>query len=93
MLAGFRDPDAERLWNTGKSRRIPASLRRVVLRKLMHLHNAGGLADLLVPPGNRLEALHGDRSGQHSIRVNDQFRIRFVWRDGNAHEVEVVDYH
>ena len=93
MIAGFRDADAERLWKTGVSRRVPANLRRVVLRKLLHLQNAGQLSDLRVPPGNRLETLSGDRSGQHSIRINDQFRICFIWRDGNAYEVEIVDYH
>ena len=61
--------------------------------KLMILNNAAGLNDLLVPPGNRLEALIGDRRGQHSIRINDQWRICFVWRDGNAFHVEIVDYH
>jgi len=63
------------------------------LRKLFTLDSAARLEDLRVPPGNRLEALKGDRAGQHSIRINDQFRICFVWRDGNAYDVEVVDYH
>ena len=93
MIAGFKDADAERLWQAGTSRRIPADLRRSVLRKLLHLQNAEQLSDLRIPPGNRLEALSGDRVGQHSIRVNDQFRICFVWRDGNAYQVEIVDYH
>jgi proteic killer suppression protein len=62
-------------------------------RKLRMLNNAFQLADLLIPPGNRLEALKGDRKGQHSIRINDQVRICFVWRDGDCHEVEIVDYH
>ena len=93
MIAGFKDVDAERLFRTGGSRRIPANLRRVAARKLGWLHGAHDLNDLRVPPGNRLEALHGDWQGQHSIRINDQYRICFVWRDGNAHEVEVVDYH
>lgn len=57
------------------------------------LNNAGELRDLLIPPGNRLEALRGDRAGQHSIRINDQFRICFLWRDGDAHDVEITDYH
>lgn len=62
-------------------------------RKLIQLHNAQSLADLRAPPGNRLEALSDDRAGQHSIRINDQWRICFVWRDGDAYEVEIVDYH
>jgi toxin HigB-1 len=86
MIASFRD-DTERLWKTGKSRRIPATLRRVAARKLMILNAALAIENLRVPPGNHLEELKGDRKGQHSIRVNDQFRICFIWRDGNAHDV------
>lgn len=93
MIASFKDPDAERLFRKGTSRRIPATLRRVAARKLGWLHGANDLEDLRIPPGNRLEALHRDREGQHSIRINDQYRICFVSRDGNAHQVEVVDYH
>jgi proteic killer suppression protein len=93
MIAGFRDDDAELLWRTGKSRRIPASLRKSAARKLMILNAALAVENLRVPPGNHLEALTGDRKGQYSIRVNDQYRICFVWRGGNAHEVEIVDYH
>ena len=63
------------------------------MRKLAILHRAGRLDDLRIPPGNRLEVLRGDRAGQYSIRVNDQFRICFIWRDGDAFEVEIVDYH
>ena len=93
MITGFRDSDTERLWRTGKSRRIPASLRRAAVRKLMILNAALAIENLRVPPGNHLEALKSDRMGQHSIRINDQYRICFVWRDGNAHDVEIVDYH
>ena len=94
MIRGFRNEDTRRFWETGKSRRIPPpSLRRATLRKLLTLDSAARLEDLRVPPDNRLEALKGDRAGQHSIRINDQFRICFVWRDGNAYDVEVVDYH
>jgi toxin HigB-1 len=71
----------------------PANLRKVTTRKLAALHSAARLEDLRIPPGNRLEALRGDREGQHSIRINDQFRLCFVWLDGNAHDVEIVDYH
>jgi toxin HigB-1 len=93
MIVGFRDRDAEILWQTGRSRRIPAALRKVVFRKLSLLNAALEPANLAVLPGNRLEKLTGNRLGQYSIRVNDQFRICFRWRDGNAYDVEVVDYH
>ena len=93
MIVSFKDADTEMLWETGKSRRIPANLRRVVLRKLMILNAALELWNLRIPPNNRLEELARDRKGQHSIRVNDQYRICFVWNAGNAYEVEVVDYH
>jgi proteic killer suppression protein len=71
----------------------PASLRNVAKRKLAALNAAVNLEDLRVPPGNRLEELHDDREGQHSIRINDQFRVCFAWRDGDAHDVEITDYH
>ena len=93
MIMSFRDADAAVLSDTGKSRRIPAPIRRVAQRKLQMLHIAGALEDLLVPPGNRLEALKGNRKGQHSIRINDQYRVCFVWRDKNAYDVEIVDSH
>jgi toxin HigB-1 len=93
MIAGFRDSDSERLWRTGRSKRLPSQLNRQALKRLYILNAALALENLLVPPGNRLEKLHGDREGQHSIRINDQYRICFVWRDGNARDVEVVDYH
>ncbi len=93
MIKSFADADTELLWDTGKSRRIPASIRTTALKKLRILHRAVQLEDLRVPPGNRLEALIGDRQGQLSIRVNDQFRLCFVWSEGNAYDVEIVDYH
>ena len=94
MTKSFADSQTQELWETGKSRsRPPASLRRVALRKLLMLDSAGALNDLRVPPANRLEALKGDRKGQHSIRINDQFRTCFVWRDGDAYDVEITDYH
>jgi len=93
MIVSFRDADAELLWNTGKSRKVPASIRRTAFKKLAIVNAALALANLSVPPGNRLEALSGKRKGQHSIRVNEQFRICFVWRNGNAYDVEIVDYH
>jgi proteic killer suppression protein len=93
MIVGFANAVTEALWIKSKSRKIPASIHRVALRKLAQLHFAARLDDLRAPPGNRLEALGGDRKGQHSIRINDQWRICFQWLDDNAHDVEIVDYH
>ncbi len=93
MIVSFGDADTELLWQTGKSRRIPANIRRTAWKKLAILNAALELANLNVPPGNRLEALTKDRKGQHSIRVNDQYRVCFRWSEGNAHDVEIVDYH
>ena len=92
MIHGFADREARLIFEGGRSRRY-AGLERVIARKLLALHAARLLNDLTVPPGNRLEALRGDRSGQHSIRVNDQWRICFEWQNGNARDVEIVDYH
>jgi len=93
VIRSFADADTELLWDTGKSRRIPASLRSSALKRLFILRRATQLQDLKAPPGNRLEALTGDRDGQHCIRVNDQFRICFVWDRGDVYDVEIVDYH
>jgi proteic killer suppression protein len=91
MIRSFADRDTERLFGDERVRRFQA-IERQARRKLLQLDAAAGLPDLRVPPGNRLEALTGDRTGQHSIRINDQWRICFRWRDG-AHDVEIVDYH
>lgn len=93
VIRSFADADTELLWDTGKSRRIPANLRSSALKKLFILRRATQLLDLAAPPGNRLEALTGDRKGQFSIRINDQFRICFAWAEGDAYDVEIVDYH
>jgi toxin HigB-1 len=93
LIRSFNDADTELLWNTGKSRRVPANIRTAALRKLAILHWAASHSDLAVPGGNHLEALKRDRKGQHSIRINDQFRICFVWRGADAFNVEIVDYH
>jgi proteic killer suppression protein len=93
MIASFQDRETERLWQSGRSRRLPADLQRRAFKKLAILNAAVTLDNLKVPPGNQLEALRGNRAGQHSIRVNDQYRVCFVWRDGNAFEAEIVDYH
>ena len=93
MIRSFADPDTERLFRRERVRRFPAGLLRAMLRKLAVVDAAERLADLRVPPGNRLEKLRGDRTGQHSIRVNDQWRVCFRWKDGDAFDVEIVDYH
>ena len=92
MIHGFADREARLIFEGGRSRRY-AGLERVIARKLLALHAARLLNDLTVPPGNRLEALRGDRSGQHSIRVNDQYRVCFRWEEPYAYEVQIVDYH
>ena len=93
MIRGFADRDTERLFGRESVRRLPAALRRTMLRKLVALDAAETLEDLRVPPGNRLEKLSGNRTGQYSIRVNDRWRICFRWHDGDAYDVEIVDYH
>jgi proteic killer suppression protein len=93
VIRSFRDRETERLFRRERSRALPTDLQRVALRKLVQLDAAASLADLRVPPGNRLEALRGARGGQHSIRVNDQWRICFRWKENGADDVEVVDYH
>ncbi|HEU0157418.1 MAG TPA: type II toxin-antitoxin system RelE/ParE family toxin [Stellaceae bacterium] len=93
MIRSFADRDAEALFHGRFARRLPQDVQRVGQRKLRQLHQAIELRDLAAPPGNRLEALRGDRAGQHSIRINDRWRICFVWRDGDAEKVEIVDYH
>lgn len=93
MIRSFADSQTERLFERQRVRRLPANLQRVALRRLMYLDGADRLGDLRLPPGNRLEKLRGDRAGQHSIRINDQWRVCFRWRDGDAHDVEITDYH
>lgn len=92
MIKSFKDSEAEDFFNGNPQRRFKA-FERPAYRKLKYLSAAQELNDLRVPPGNRLEALKGDREGQCSIRINDQYRICFVWRDGGAYDVEIVDYH
>ena len=93
MIRSFRDKETRKLFDRERSRSVPGALKKPALRKLLILDAAESLGDLRVPPGNRLEKLKGDRSGQHSIRINDRYRICFVWRDGAADAVEIVDYH
>ena len=93
MIVSFGDTETARIWRGERSRRLPSDIQNVALRKLRLLNRAADLNDLRVPPGNRLEALKADRSGQHSIRINDQWRICFVWTAGGPKDVEIVDYH
>jgi proteic killer suppression protein len=95
MIRSFADREAQALFHRRFARRLAQDVQRVAQRKLRQLHEATELRDLAAPPGNRLEALRGNRAGQHSIRINDQWRICFVWvwRAGDAEQVEIVDYH
>ncbi len=93
MFRSFKCKETEQVFRRTFSRRLPRETQQVAFRKLRMLNRAVTLQDLMVPPRNRLEALHGDRKGQHSIRINDRWRICFQWRDGDAFQVEIVDYH
>lgn len=93
MIRDFADREAESIWRGTRSPRLPADIQQVARRKLRMLNSASSLEDLRIPPANRLEALKGGRKGQHSIRINDPWRICFRWKDGDAHGVEIVDYH
>lgn len=93
MIRSFGSKDTERIWHEQYVKGIDRNVQRATLRKLELIHAAVDVGDLRIPPGNRLERLAGDRRGQHSIRVNGQLRICFVWRDGGAEDVELVDYH
>ena len=93
MIRSFRCPETERIFQRERSRKLPVDIQRTALRKLLMLHAAVSLDDLRVPPANHLEALTRDRLGQHAIRINRQWRVCFVWKDGAAEGVEIVDYH
>jgi len=93
MIKTFADAQTETIWRGEVSRRLPGDIQQVARRKLRMLNNAHQLADLRIPPANRLERLKGKRAGQYSIRINRQWRICFVWKNGNAMDVEIVDYH
>jgi toxin HigB-1 len=93
VIRSFRDSETERLFKRERIRRLPADLQRIALRKLLVLDAATSLRDLRIPPANRLEKLSGDRQRQHSIRINDQWRICFRWVGADAEDVEIVDYH
>lgn len=93
VIKSFKDKETEKIYSRQVSRRLPQDIQQIALRKLRMLNNAQTINDLRVPPANRLEKLKGARSGQYSIRINDQWRICFLWEDGNALDVEMVDYH
>lgn len=93
MIRSFADPETERVWHRDRSRKLPSDIQRTALRKLRLLNRVAAPAELRVPPGNRFEELKGDRQGTYSIRVNDQWRITFHWRNGGAHDVRIEDYH
>lgn len=93
MIKSFKDRETERVFQRQFSRRLPQTIQRAALRRLTYLHAAKELIDLLIPGSNRLEALSGDRFGQHSIRINDQWRVCFEWLENDAYNVEIVDYH
>jgi toxin HigB-1 len=93
MIRSFADKETERVWAEERSRKLPPDIQGPALRKLQLIDAAGSIDDLRIPPGNRLEQLKGDRQGGWSIRVNQQWRICFAWRDGNAEDVEICDYH
>jgi len=93
MVESFRCKETEKLFNRRHTKRLPPSIHKTAMRKLWMLDAATQLSDLRVPPSNQLEALKGDRKGQHSIRINKQWRVCFVWAGGHAKNVEIVDYH
>ncbi len=93
MIRSFRDKDAEKIFRREPVRKLAPKLQRLAQRKRAVLDAAENLNDLRIPPGNRLEKLTGDRKGQYSIRINDKWRICFRWREGDAHDVEIADYH
>jgi proteic killer suppression protein len=93
VIKTVRDKETARILERQRSRKLPAGIQQTAYRKLRYLNNARTLQDLKVPPANRLEKLRGDRAGLYSIRINDQWRICFRWRQGDAYDVEIVDYH
>jgi toxin HigB-1 len=93
MIKSFKNKETEKVYGREGSNKLPGDIQQIALRKLRMINNSKSLNDLKVPPANRLEKLKGDREGQLSIRINDQWRICFVWENGDAHEVEITDYH
>ena len=93
MIQSFKCKNTARIFETGSSRKFPANILRSAIIRLAMLNRSGKLDDLKIPPSNHLEKLMGDREGQYSIRINDRYRVCFKWRENNAHDVEIVDYH
>ena len=93
MTRNFKDKETQKIFERQRSRKLPSDIQQVALRKLRMLNRSQALQELRIPPANRLERLSGDRDGQYSIRINDQWRICFDWQDGDAMNVEIVDYH
>ncbi len=93
MIVSIKDKETLKIWNQERSLKLPTQIQQISLRKLIMLNRAVNLNDLKIPPSNHLEKLKGNRAGQHSIRVNDQYRICFIWEGNNASQVEIIDYH
>lgn len=93
MIESFADEETEKIYRGRAARKLPRTIQNSARRKLLYLDDADDLTDLRSSPGNRLEPLHGDRAGQYNIRINDQWRVCFIWSNGRAHAVEIVDYH
>jgi proteic killer suppression protein len=93
VIKSFRDKETEKVYSRERSAKLPGDIQHIALRKLRMINNAQDIHDLRIPPSNRLEKLGGDRKGQYSIRINDQWRICFVWQDNSAYNVEITDYH
>jgi len=93
VIKAFKDSETEKIYSRERSRKLPSDIQQVALRKLRMINNAKNINDLRIPPANRLEKLSGNRSGQYSIRINDQWRVCFAWKDGDAIDVEITDYH
>jgi proteic killer suppression protein len=93
MIKSFKDIETEKIYNLDRSNKLPRDIQQVALRKLRMINNSKTLVDLKVPPANKLEKLKGNREGQFSIRINDKWRICFIWQNGDAYSVEIVDYH
>jgi len=93
MIISFKDKEAEKIWNGTVSTKLPFEIQQTARRKLRMVNNSQNINDLRIPPGNRLEKLHGDLKNKFSIRINDQWRVVFCWDDNNASEIEIIDYH
>ena len=93
MIKSFKNKETEKIYSRQISLKLPRDIQQIALRKLRMINNAKNINDLRIPPANRLEKLSGNREGQHRIRIDDQWRICFVWRDGDAYDVEITDYH